>query len=49
MLEAGVHAIYYMDDFNITDADERAAYEAFQAGFPGGVHQLAVANSTKAA
>jgi dCMP deaminase len=40
MLEVGVYAVYYAEDWVPSDAGERESYERLQEGFKGGVHRL---------
>lgn len=40
MLNAGIYAVYYEDDFTLENAEETAAYQLLQEGFLGGVHQV---------
>jgi len=40
LLHAGIHAVYYEDDWLPEDADQLAAYLDLQKRFPGGVRQL---------
>ena len=42
MLQAKVHAVYYIHDWAHPDAKHQSEYERIQARFPGGIHQLKI-------
>ncbi|MFW6059973.1 MAG: deoxycytidylate deaminase [Phycisphaeraceae bacterium] len=48
MLQAKVHAVYYLHDWPIKDATKRHEYEKLQARFPGGIRQMDVADDDEA-
>lgn len=49
MLEVDVYAVYYLDDFEVADVAQRAAYVALQARFRGGVYQVTLEANEDAA
>src|SRR5690625_1111630 len=42
MLQARIHEVYYLHDWNYPDATKHAQYERIQARFPGGIHRLEI-------
>jgi dCMP deaminase len=44
MLQAKVAAVYYLHDWNHPDPAHKAEYERLQAGFPGGIRRLDIAD-----
>jgi dCMP deaminase len=40
MLQAKIHTVYYLHDWNHPDPQQRAEYERLQSRFPGGIRML---------